>query len=172
MDQRVHPPRPGPGFDAEPGEPLPLKDAVQQSLTEARMVLPGLQALFGFQMIAVFNERFAREVGPVDQWLHLGSLLAVALTIGLVMTPAAYHRQVHRDEVTRGLLRVATRLVGAAFAPLSVGLALDLHVVTHLVTGRLGVSVATGAVAGVLLLLLWYGFPAWARWRRSRARLR
>ena len=33
-----------------------IKDALQQTLEEARMVLPGVQALFGFQLIAVFSE--------------------------------------------------------------------------------------------------------------------
>ncbi|TLG71825.1 hypothetical protein [Methylocystis sp. B8] len=28
------------------------------AIEEARMVLPGIQALFGFQLIAVFNNRF------------------------------------------------------------------------------------------------------------------
>ncbi|MBY0547733.1 MAG: hypothetical protein K2W95_10590 [Candidatus Obscuribacterales bacterium] len=36
---------------------LPLADAVMQSLEEARMV-PGTQALFGFQFMAVFNQPF------------------------------------------------------------------------------------------------------------------
>jgi hypothetical protein len=36
----------------------------QEAIDEARMVLPGIQALFGFQLIAVFNERFAQLPGP------------------------------------------------------------------------------------------------------------
>ena len=30
----------------------------QMAIEEARMVVPGLQALFGFQLIAIFNRRF------------------------------------------------------------------------------------------------------------------
>ena len=30
----------------------------REAIEEARMVLPGIQALFGFQFITVFNERF------------------------------------------------------------------------------------------------------------------
>lgn len=36
-------------------EELPLSQAAQHLLEECRMVLPGIQALFGFQLIAVFN---------------------------------------------------------------------------------------------------------------------
>ena len=39
-------------------EPASLKDQARNVLEEARMVLPGIQALFGFQLIAVFNQRF------------------------------------------------------------------------------------------------------------------
>jgi len=43
-------------------EELPLSKAVSLMLDECRMVLPGLQALFGFQLIAVFNSGFG------DNW--------------------------------------------------------------------------------------------------------
>lgn len=33
---------------------------------EARMVLPGVQVLFGFQMIASYNERFAKLAAPLQ----------------------------------------------------------------------------------------------------------
>ena len=36
-----------------------LKDDMRNVLEEARMVLPGTQALFGFQTMAVFSDRFA-----------------------------------------------------------------------------------------------------------------
>jgi len=39
-------------------EDLPLSKAAQLLLEECRMVLPGIQALFGFQLIVVFNSRF------------------------------------------------------------------------------------------------------------------
>ena len=40
-------------------DPLPLATAVQYLLEECRIVLPGIQVLFGFQLIAVFSDRFA-----------------------------------------------------------------------------------------------------------------
>ena len=43
----------------------PLEKVVEHLEEEARMILPGIQALFGFQLIAVFNQRFFvfRSVG-------------------------------------------------------------------------------------------------------------
>src|SRR6266446_3544638 len=49
-----------------------LVEETRAILAEARMVLPGIQALFGFQLIAVFNTRFD-ELAP--------SLLALSIAL-------------------------------------------------------------------------------------------
>ena len=67
------------------------ENLAQEAIEEARMMLPGIQALFGFQLIAVFNERF-HQLTEADQVLHYIALLLVALAIAIIMTPAAYHR--------------------------------------------------------------------------------
>jgi len=38
--------------------PASLEEETRTVIEEARMVLPGIQAFFGFQLIAVFNNRF------------------------------------------------------------------------------------------------------------------
>jgi hypothetical protein len=63
------------------------------------MVLPGIQALFGFQLIAVFNTRFD-ELAPSLQMIHLIALVAGAVSMSLVMTPAAYHRIAERGRLS------------------------------------------------------------------------
>lgn len=60
-------------------ESLSLKEALAQTQSEARMVLPGVQAIFGFQLIAVFNERFAAGLDSREQLAHLVALLLVGL---------------------------------------------------------------------------------------------
>ena len=46
---------------------MPLSMAAQYLLEECRMVLPGIQALFGFQLIAVFSPGFAQKLTLADQ---------------------------------------------------------------------------------------------------------
>jgi Family of unknown function (DUF6328) len=41
----------------------------REAIEEARMVLPGIQALFGFQLMAVFNQRF-NELTAGEQLIH------------------------------------------------------------------------------------------------------
>ena len=75
-------------------QPESLKDQATHILDEARTVLPGIQALFGFQLMAVFSDRFATGLTEAEQRLHFASIVLVVLAIGLMMTPAAYHRQI------------------------------------------------------------------------------
>jgi hypothetical protein len=42
------------------GENLEPSKAAPLVVDEARMLLPGIQALFGFQLIAVFNQTFSQ----------------------------------------------------------------------------------------------------------------
>jgi len=150
-------------------ETLPLKDAVQQLLDEARMVLPGIQALLGFQLIAVFNEGFARRLGGAEQRLHLAAILLVALATGLVMTPAAYHRQAMQRAVSDAFLRLGSRLVSSALVPLGVGLSIDIFIVSRLVTDSVAASVAIAVATLAVLMGLWIGFPRWRPGEAARS---
>ena len=166
MARRAEPAR----EDPAPGDPEEsLKDALQQTLEEARMVLPGVQALFGFQLIAVFSDGFAR-LSEVERELHLGALVLVTIAIALMMTPAAYHRQVDRRRATAEFLALASRLVSGAMLPLAAGLTIDLQIVARAVTGNLALATALGIVVFAMFVLLWFAFPQWRAARRDGPR--
>jgi hypothetical protein len=55
-----------------------LEEEATHVTDEARMVLPGVQAVLGFQLIAVFNQRF-QELSAGEQLLHLIAFLLMAL---------------------------------------------------------------------------------------------
>ena len=98
-------------MNPEQKETLPLPEAVTHLLEECRMVLPGLQALLGFQFIAVFNTSFGEKLTATEQRLHLLALGFVALASALVMAPAAYHRQTGPQEVSARFVTLASRLL-------------------------------------------------------------
>ncbi len=99
-------------------EELLLSQAVTHLLHECRMLLPGLQALFGFQLIAVFNQRFSQDLTPAAQQIHLLALALMAIAGALVMTPAAYHRQTDPRKASESFLSLASRLLLVAMIPL------------------------------------------------------
>jgi hypothetical protein len=138
-----------------------LEDETRTIIEETRMVLPGIQALFGFQLIAVFNESFNR-LSPAEQQLHLGALLSVVLAVALIMTPAAYHRIAEKGTVSRRFVEIASRLLAIAMLPLVAGITVDLFVVARLILKDVTFSVAIATLAVILFVGLWYVFP-WAK---------
>jgi hypothetical protein len=141
-----------------------LKDKIKHVLTECRVVLPGAQALLGFQFITTLTESF-EKLPQSSKYVHLLSLLLVGASIVLLMTPAAYHRIVERGEETEHFHRFASRVLIAAMIPLALGICGDLFVVARKVTES-----ETGAIAVALLMLfffygLWFGFTIYRRQR-------
>ena len=141
-----------------------LTDKIRHVLTETRVVLPGAQALLGFQFVTTLMEAF--EKLPLSlQYVHLASLFLVALSIVLLMTPAAYHRIVEKGEETEHFHAFASRTLIAAMIPLALGVTGDFFVVVNKITR----STKTAIIASALVLLFFYGF--WfglTLYRRSR----
>lgn len=99
----------------------------QATIEEARMVLPGIQALFGFQLVAAFNQRFT-ELTASNQYLHYAALVGTAISAAIIMTPAAYHRIAERYTNSTRFIRIASRLVALAMVPLMLAICADVYV--------------------------------------------
>lgn len=162
--------RPQPRESVEMSE-TSLETKISHVLTETRMVLPGAQALLGFQLAVTMTQGF-RDLPRAAQWAHVGAILLGVLTIVLLVAPAAWHRIVERGEETEGFHRVASRFVLASILPLAAALALDLGVVTYrLVPGAPEVAAGAGGVAFALLAGTWFALPLGVRaLRRGGAR--
>jgi Family of unknown function (DUF6328) len=133
----------------------PLQVKIEQLLTEARVVLPGAQALFGFQLAIVLTEAF-NQLPAASITVHAVSLFLVALAIVMLMAPAPYHRIVYAGENTEDLYRVGSALVTGATLPLGLGMAGDVYVVIAKISGSFAIGSLTGGLAFVLLTALWY----------------
>jgi hypothetical protein len=129
-----------------------LAEKIEHVLTEARVVLPGVQALLGFQLAAYLMEGFDK-LPTSSKYIHLASLLLLGLSIVLLMTPAAYHRIVEEGEDSEHFRKIASRLLLWAMVPLAPALAGDFYVVLAKVTE----STAFGIVGAVLIIILFYG---------------
>lgn len=139
-------------------------------LEGSRMVLPGIQALFGFQLIAVFNQGFAEKLAPSEQILHLLAFALVAVATALIITPAAYHRQAEREQVSEYFVRSASRLLTVALLFLMTGTSLDASLVARIVTRAAGPSAAVALALAVVFFGLWFVFPRVGRRMRRSAR--
>jgi hypothetical protein len=143
-----------------------LEEEATHVTDEARMVLPGVQAIMGFQLIAVFNQRFD-SLSAGEQIVHLVAFFLIALTMGLLMAPAAYHRQAERGCVTRRFVNLASTMVSMALLPLILGVSFDAYILVRLVTGARDVAIACAVAVMLVLAGLWFALPQLARrrWR-------
>ena len=148
--------------------PTSLQKRVEELLTECRVVLPGAQALLGFQLAIVLMEAFDRL--PVSsRYVHLASLSAIALTTVLLIAPAAYHRIVDRGEDTPSFLRFASATLVASLVTLALGMAGDLYVVVGKVTESRGIAIAAASLCLTVLYGAWFGLTLARRGRSLRA---
>lgn len=151
----------------KPGEKTPVKTRIGHVLLELRMVLPGAQALLGFQVAILLVEAFDRLPWS-SRLVHLGSLACVALSILLLITPAAYHRIVEQGEETEHFHKVASGFLVAATIPLALGLSGDAFVVVRKVLGSTQAGLIAGGVNLALCFSLWFGLSLAARGSRRR----
>jgi len=108
------------------------------------VIIPGGQALMGFQFICTFTRSF-RELPLSIQYLHAAALCAVALSVLLLMTPAALHRIAFHGEDDASFFRIGSALVIAASIPLAIGIAADIAVVFFKVTDDMKNASVAGA---------------------------
>src|SRR5262249_32824109 len=83
--------------DSSNEETTKLTEKIKEALVEARMILPGAQALLGFQVANTFTSSFD-QLPRTSQWAHFSSLLFTAICTVFLMTPAAYHRIAEHGE--------------------------------------------------------------------------
>jgi hypothetical protein len=148
-------------------KPLPLSKAAEYLLEECRMVLPGIQTLFGFQLIVVFSDRFDRVLSDGEQQLHLLAIGLVAVAIALIMTPAAYHRQTDPEQITDAFIRVSTRMLLASMWPLALAICLDFYLVGRILIGA-GPMLWLAGMLFASFVSLWFVLPWIGRARRRR----
>jgi hypothetical protein len=143
-------------------EPTPLPAKIDQMLTEARLIIPGAQALLGFQLVVTLHRAF-EELPASSRLIHVVSLCAVALAVILLMTPAAMHRITFAGEDTPLFFRIGSAFIVAAALPLALGNAGDLYVATAKASESTAIGAGLGVGALVVLMTLWYALPLMLR---------
>lgn len=147
----------------------PLATKVEQVLTEARVIIPGAQALFGFQFIAMLTAGFDALPQP-SKIVHAVALGLVAINVILLMTPAALHRLSFDGADSEQFLKSASALVIAAPLFLAAGIAAESYVVLGKLTDSKVAAASYAAASFALLFGFWYAVPLLARWTGAARR--
>jgi len=151
---------------------IALHTRIEQMLTEARVILPGAQALLGFQLIAMMTKAFD-ELPPMGRLLHLIALLSLALAIVLLISPAAIHRLAFSGSDDPRLQSIGSVLITMALLPLACAISCDVWIALSRLFGETAASWGGAAAVLFFLLGLWYIFPLLIRrTRRPQPRSR
>lgn len=144
----------------------PITRTIDQILEETRIVLPGTQTFIGFQLSVVFTARFQSHLSPAEQRWHLAAMALFVLAAGLLVAPAAYHRQAEPRSASDRFARLAGRLVRWSLLPLLLGIGIDFYLVATLITADDTISLLLAAALLALVGGLWFVLPR-ARWLRD-----
>jgi len=140
----------------------PLSTKVEQMLTEARIIIPGCQALLGFQLVAMMTQAFD-ELPQDAKMMHAAGLCCVTIAMILLMTPAALHRLSFGGNDSERFLRLGSAFVIAGPLPLALGIAADVYVVFLKINHSATFTVLASSVLLLAMLALWYFYPVWLR---------
>lgn len=133
----------------------------EELLQELRVMLPGVEVLFAFLLTAVFAQRF-QELDGSGRFLFAVALLASAVTVLLLLVPAALHRLSNVDRDSR--VDIAARFQVFASVTLGISMCVALLVVMRFVFGT-AIGLLAAGVLAVVWVGLWYVFPLQLRRR-------
>ena len=151
-----------PKDDEHPKERLNRK--LEQLLQELRVVLPGVDVLFGFLLILPFTEKFG-DVTESQRAVYFVAFVAAGLASALLIAPSAYHRlrwrylvEKEEPEEKAHMIVTASRLATAGIAFLGLAIGAAVFLVSDVVVGVRLAGVLTGAIAAAFVWF-WFGLP-------------
>src|SRR4051794_14275367 len=107
---------------------MEMSRKLKAALDETRTLMMGSQILFGFQLEAVFQERFT-ELDVGRKALTALAILLMAATIGVLITPSCRHRLLEHGDASPTMLEMTTRCAAVALLLVATSLGCDLVVV-------------------------------------------
>lgn len=148
----------GPEPDESPKERVDRE--LRELLDEIRVILPGVEILFGFLIILPFE--FSDELSGLERLLYLGAFLSVSAGLALLVAPTTYHRLRFREADKEKLVFVANRLVAVATIFVALGIGLAVYLVVETIVGGVPAAVIA-ALNAAWFSWFWFGLPLWRR---------
>ena len=126
-------------------------------LNELRVASTGIQVMFGFLLIVPFNSGFHR-VSSFEKTVYFVTLLCVATSSVLLMTPSVQHRVLFRRGQKAYLVRTANRLAVISMVFLGLSFIGILVLLSDFVVGGVA-AIIVGVVATAGIGTLWFAMP-------------
>jgi hypothetical protein len=150
----------GNGAESEESPKERVDRELRELLDEVRVILPGVEILFGFLIILPFE--FSDELTGLERLLYLGAFLSVSAGLALLVAPTTYHRLRFREADKERMVFLANRLVTAATVFVALGIGLAVYLVVETIVGGVPAAVIA-AVNAAWFTWFWFGLPLWRR---------
>jgi hypothetical protein len=142
-----------------PIEREPLVESISHTVEEARMLIPGVTAFLGFQLVAVFNNAFSQKLTRDEQMLHVVAMFVTLVALLMLLTPAAYHRQAESGWASQGFVNLSSRLITGATPLFAIGITLDFYLLVRAVSENATLALVMALLILAITVVLWYGVP-------------
>ena len=144
-----------------------LDRELTELVQELRVLLPGVQVLFGFLLVVPFSVGF-RSVDGGERALFFVAIAATTISAVLLIAPSARHRARFRDRDKEAIIVSSNQLTIASTAFLAAAMvAVVVLVGEYLYNWVLGVI--AGSVTFVLIAWFWYGWSISRNIRETHA---
>ena len=142
-----------------------LDRELTELVQELRVLLPGVQVLFGFLLVVPFSVGF-KSVGGAERVLFYVAIAATTVSAVLLIAPSARHRARFRDRDKEAIIVSSNQLTLASTAFLAIAMVSVVVLVgEYLYNWALGVI--GGAVTFALVGWFWYGWSITRNMRRG-----
>lgn len=131
-----------------------LKKDTDQILQGIRIVLPGTQALMGFQFVAFFNPVFQNLPEHLKE-LHFVTLLMTIICSILLIAPVSYQQIGEGGSPTARFLRYTRKMLGTAMIFLLLAFTGDVYVAARTIGDNNAFAII------ITLLIFGLGFFFW-----------
>ena len=158
----------------EPAKRLPrwertaLHEKIELMLTEARVVLPGIEGIIGFQLVIPMTTAFD-QIPAEARYMHFAALFLVALGSVLLLSPPPVHRLAFHGRDSARFHLIGSRLITVALAPFALGVACDFYVAVGRMLGYGGNAMMAAALMFAIMMITWYAVPWAIRLRHGAA---
>lgn len=152
----------------QPRSAKELDQEYSELLSELRVILPGIQLLAGFLLIAPFSFDF--RAAPASQRLvYFVAFVSAVSASALTIAPSSQHRIRWREGDKEALLQAANNLTIAGSVALAISMAASVFLVGQLVYGNFTAAVVM-AVLSVAMAWWWFLQPLVRRRNDNRRR--
>jgi hypothetical protein len=145
--------------------PESFSDEWARFINELRLVLPGVQLLFGFLVTVPFTTKFGTLSLDMRR-VYFGAFLSATLATAFLVAPAVYHRMHWRQDVRdkERMFRLCNRLSIAGIGLLAMAMILSVYVLSTLIFEPV-LAWIMSAASVLVFGWLWFGLPLTQRQR-------